>query len=134
MTESKRPRKQSSDRLTRTSTSIAAPQPDAALVPPELEHVEVEVVGGPMDGIHRKLPSGTLTIGRGDKNDLALPLDDMVSTVHARIVKEGEHFWLEDLFSRNGTFIGDKRIKARTLIASGAQFVVGRTRIEFMPS
>ncbi|MBI1849751.1 MAG: FHA domain-containing protein [Planctomycetes bacterium] len=133
MSDPKKPKKQT-EAHSRTVVSLTAARPDLHLVPAELDHIEVEVVGGPMDGYHRRLSSAAFTIGRGEKNDLALPLDDMVSTAHARIVKEGEHYWLEDLYSRNGTFVGDKRIKARVLIATGALFVVGRTCIEFMPS
>ena len=133
MPESKKPKRQT-EAHSRTVVALTAPRPDMHLVPSEVDYIEVEVVGGPMDGFHRRLSSAAFTIGRGEKNDLTLSLDDMVSTSHARIVKEGEHYWLEDLYSRNGTFVGDKRIKARVLIATGALFVVGRTCIEFMPS
>jgi len=95
--------------------------------------IQVEVVGGPMDGLVAKVSRTYLTIGRGEMHDISLPLDLMVSSSHACIVREGDHYWLEDLGSRNGTYIGDERIVKRTLIGPGTIFVVGRTCLEFMP-
>jgi pSer/pThr/pTyr-binding forkhead associated (FHA) protein len=95
--------------------------------------MELEVVGGPMDG-HRTVVHGSVaTIGRAEDNDLVLALDATISTRHARIVREGDHYWLEDLGSRNGTFLGDVRIRERALIGPGTLFAVGRTRLEFSP-
>lgn len=93
--------------------------------------IQLEVIGGPMDGQVRRIAKAIMTVGRSDNNDFALPLDPMVSSTHARIVREGEHFWLEDLGSRNGTYFGDERLRARSLIAPGTNFVVGRTSLEF---
>ena len=86
-----------------------------------------------MDGLRAQVHASTLTIGRGRDNDLSVPLDPMTSTHHARISQEGAHYWLEDAGSRNGTYIGDQKLTARTLIAPGAMFVVGQTCLEFMP-
>ena len=53
-------------------------------------------------------PSG-LTIGREAENDL--PLDDSkASRRHARVQYDGSKFWVSDLNSRNGTFIGTTRL------------------------
>lgn len=93
----------------------------------------LEVVGGPMDGEVRRIAKAIVTMGRSENNDFALPQDPMVSATHARIVREGEHFWLEDLGSRNGTYFGDERLRARSLIAPGTTFIVGRTSLEFTP-
>jgi pSer/pThr/pTyr-binding forkhead associated (FHA) protein len=93
----------------------------------------LEVIGGPMDGEVRRIAKAIVTMGRSENNDFALPQDPMVSSTHARIVREGEHFWLEDLGSRNGTYFGDERLRARSLIAPGTTFVVGRTSLEFTP-
>ena len=87
-----------------------------------------------MDGEARRVPTAAFTIGRRETNDLTLRQDPTISNRHARIVREGQHYWLEDLDSSNGTFLGDKRIRDRTLIGAGTVFVVGRTSLEFMPS
>ena len=70
-------------------------------------------------------------IGRSSDNDIVLPYG-LVSGHHARIVREGGHFWLEDLESRNGTYLGDHRIEERMLLAPGATLAVGQTQLEFL--
>jgi pSer/pThr/pTyr-binding forkhead associated (FHA) protein len=94
--------------------------------------LRVEVIGGPMDGTQVCAPKDVLSVGRAGENDLVLALDPAVSARHARIVREGEHFWLEDVGSRNGTFLGDQVVERRVLIGSGTTFRVGRTQLEFL--
>lgn len=98
------------------------------------EGILVEIVGGPMDGDRRRVRKPSLTIGRGEHNDVVLLLDPSVSTEHARIVADQGQFWIEDLGSTNGTFLGEARISGRTLIGAGSVFVVGRTTLELLPS
>ena len=135
MTEPGQPRKpEPRDRML-SSTMIGSVLPDFKVDTghDELDYMEMEVVGGPMDGLSVRVSGETLTVGRGTHNDLPLPLDPMVSSHHARIEREGQHFWLEDLDSRNGTYLGDKRIEDRVLLGFGTTFLVGQTRLEFMP-
>ncbi len=93
--------------------------------------MEIEVVGGPMDGLRCTVRGSVVTIGRSESNNLVLALEPTISTRHARIVREANHYWLEDLGSRNGTFLGDERICQRSLIGPGTLFAVGHTRLEF---
>jgi pSer/pThr/pTyr-binding forkhead associated (FHA) protein len=95
--------------------------------------IRLEIVGGPMDGVTAHVPGDTLVIGRSPQSDLCLHLDPQVSAIHARIVRDGAGYWLEDLASRNGTYVGDVRIRERTLIGPGTLFVLGLTRLEFVP-
>jgi len=94
----------------------------------------VEVVGGPMDGERRCSESKVLSIGRAEENDLPLPCDPSISNRHARIHIERGQYWLEDLGSTNGTFLGEGRIQGKVLIGPGTVFVVGRTTLELTPS
>ena len=98
------------------------------------ESIRVEVIGGPLDGHSVRVSKSTLAIGRAEPNDLRLPDDPMVSAEHARIVRQRKSFWLEDLGSRNGTYVGDVKIGSRTLLGPGTTFIVGRTEVEFMPT
>ncbi len=107
--------------------------PLAEPVAMEAPRLAVEVLGGPMDGWRCQTRRPFLRIGRGEDNDLRLALDPMVSSRHARLVREGRHFWLEDLASRNGTWMGDLRVEGRVLLAAGATFTVGQTLLEFRP-
>ncbi len=86
-----------------------------------------------MDGLRSRVSSPSFSIGRETSNDLTLTLDPMVSGRHTRIAREGHHYWLEDLESRNGVYLGDSRVSERVLIGPGTTFTVGRTLLEFMP-
>ena len=55
-----------------------------------------------------------LTIGRSESSDL--PLDDpFISAEHARIVRRGQYFYVEDLGSTNGTFVNEKQVREAQL-------------------
>ena len=99
--------------------------------PPEEGPVQLEVVGGPMDGLRMWSSQSPVTIGRGEDNDFELSCDHRVSARHAQIVRIGPSFFLEDLGSRNGTLVGGHRIVERVPISPGATFRVGETSIEF---
>jgi hypothetical protein len=53
-----------------------------------------------------------VTIGRGDENDLILKTTT-VSREHARVVLKDGRWFIEDLGSRNGTFVNSKRIPSQ---------------------
>ena len=99
-----------------------------------LAPVRLEIVGGPMDGITAHVLKDVLMIGRSPRSDLCLPLDPLVSASHARIARDGSGYWLEDLDSLNGTYVGEERIHDRTLIGPGTLFVLGSTCLEFTPA
>ncbi len=56
---------------------------------------------------------GTLTIGRSPGNLICLP-DSRASRKHARIFEKGSSWWIEDLGSANGTYIGTQRLSPNT--------------------
>jgi DNA-binding winged helix-turn-helix (wHTH) protein len=68
------------------------------------------------------LDHGENTIGR----DLLGTPD--VSRHHARIDIDGARIWIEDLGSKNGTFVNGERIRERVALKEGDQIVFGRTR------
>jgi hypothetical protein len=71
-----------------------------------------------------------VTIGRSSESDIQLPVDT-VSGKHARIVFRNEGFVLEDLGSRNGTFVnGVKTVKC--ILRNNDQIAVGGVRIVFV--
>ncbi|MFN8110167.1 MAG: FHA domain-containing protein [Thermoleophilia bacterium] len=51
-----------------------------------------------------------LTIGRSRSNELHVD-DTFVSHMHARILRRGAFFYVEDLGSTNGTFVNDNRVE-----------------------
>jgi pSer/pThr/pTyr-binding forkhead associated (FHA) protein len=88
------------EEITRTATHIPVPRQALPDLECKDESIEVEVVGGPMDGIRQAVSSRSFTIGRGESNDLHLMHDETISTRHAQIIREGDHYWLVDLDSR----------------------------------
>ena len=63
--------------------------------------------------------------------DAAIKLDDdYVSTRHARIAASGDEWFVEDLGSTNGTYVGPVRITQPTTIGLGVQVRVGKTILE----
>ena len=65
------------------------------------------------------------------RRDAAIRLDDdYVSTRHARIAASGDQWFVEDLGSTNGTYIGTVRITQPTTITLGTQVRIGKTILE----
>ena len=62
------------------------------------------VRGGPDDGATIALSDGTTLMGRSHDNDIVVD-EAKVSRNHAGIRKNPNGYWLEDLGSRNGTFV-----------------------------
>jgi pSer/pThr/pTyr-binding forkhead associated (FHA) protein len=68
-------------------------------------------------------------IGRNSGNDIVI--DNLsVSDRHARIVKEGNQYILEDLGSTNGTFSGIRRIKRMALGSEEDVVKVGKHHLK----
>jgi hypothetical protein len=87
------------------------------------------VVDGENPGTRAELADAPLLIGRG--SDAAIKLDDdYVSTRHARIAASGDEWFVEDLGSTNGTYVGPVRITQPTTIGLGVQVRVGKTILE----
>jgi pSer/pThr/pTyr-binding forkhead associated (FHA) protein len=87
------------------------------------------VTDGPNQGQSALLSAQPILIGRG--TDAAIRLDDdYVSTRHARIAASGDQWFVEDLGSTNGTYIGNARITQPTTLTLGTQVRVGKTVIE----
>jgi diguanylate cyclase (GGDEF)-like protein len=80
-----------------------------------------------MDGLHagsviaiERLP---FTIGRHPTNVLRID-EESISRFHARITRENDGFVLEDLESRNGTFVAGARVK-RQRVEDGTSLSLG---------
>lgn len=76
------------------------------------------------------LVEGENLIGRGEEMDVRIDVDG-VSRRHARILAQGERFTLEDLGSKNGTYLGDRRLEGPAALTDGDALRLGRTRLVF---
>ncbi|GGU20765.1 FHA domain-containing protein FhaB/FipA [Nocardioides albus] len=89
----------------------------------------VAVTTGSNAGVTVPLSQAPIVIGRG--SDAAIILDDdYASTRHARIAVSGDQWFVEDLGSTNGTYIGSVRINQPTAISLGTQVRIGKTILE----
>ncbi|MDF2263911.1 FHA domain-containing protein [Streptomyces coacervatus] len=71
------------------------------------------------------------TLGRGSDNDVVLS-DDSVSRRHARIVRTGAGFRIEDLDSFNGTAVGGVDLHGGAAhLADGTELSIGDVRLVF---
>ncbi len=65
-------------------------------------------------GARLPLTGRELLLGRDPSCDVVLDADD-VSRRHARVREEADHHLVEDLGSKNGTFVGGERVAVRAL-------------------
>jgi pSer/pThr/pTyr-binding forkhead associated (FHA) protein len=71
-----------------------------------------------------------VTIGRNTGNDICI--DNLaVSSFHAKIIKEGDQFIIEDLKSTNGTFLNKKKI-AKAALNDNDTVVIGKHTLIFL--
>jgi pSer/pThr/pTyr-binding forkhead associated (FHA) protein len=110
----------------------ATPKPKRQAKPKKVKKgapTHVLVVDGANRGDRAELAQAPILIGRG--SDAAIRLDDdYVSTRHARIAASGDQWFVEDLGSTNGTYIGSARITQPTTLALGTQVRIGKTILE----
>ncbi|UPK75102.1 FHA domain-containing protein [Nocardioidaceae bacterium SCSIO 66511] len=89
----------------------------------------LQITEGPNSGQSVPVADQPILLGRG--TDAAIRLDDdYVSTRHARFATNGEQWFVEDLGSTNGTYIGSHRVTSPTPIAIGTAVRLGKTVVE----
>src|SRR5437868_13934302 len=93
-----------------------------------MAHLIVNHTAGPPD----RVPLGRLrtTIGRSARSDVCIP-DAFASRLHAEVRQEGDHFWLLDLGSANGTRYNGVPVTTTLPLYSGGEIQIGETRIVF---
>lgn len=119
------------------------------------ESIAVRIMSGPQDGLQivlnlGKQKEGVWHIGRSEDSDIALTYDPQVSRTHARLVCSCNddtmadgldalyapmmRLHLEDVGSRNGTYVGEKRLRGEGAdLNPGELFRVGRTWLRVDP-
>jgi diguanylate cyclase (GGDEF)-like protein len=86
------------------------------------------VIAGAGVGTMYRVPPREAIIGRSQRAEIKL-IDDGVSRAHARLRPDGNALVLEDLGSRNGTFINGKRLERSQPLADGDKVQIGRTSV-----
>jgi DNA-binding winged helix-turn-helix (wHTH) protein len=66
---------------------------------------------GPLAGREFRLDRDVMTLGRGDECDVVVP-ERQISRGHMRIRREATGYFLEDLGSKNGTFVNGRQAQS----------------------
>lgn len=91
------------------------------------------VIDGPLTGSHMDISSlSEITIGRSQDAEFVVG-DDFASGRHARLFKRGNDWYVEDLASRNGTFLSGMRIEQPEKVELGSDIKIGRTTLRLEP-
>jgi pSer/pThr/pTyr-binding forkhead associated (FHA) protein len=77
-----------------------------------------------------RLAEGVHLIGRGEQCDLMVP-DSTVSRRHAKVTVCGTTVVIEDLGSRNGTFVRGLRLSTPVRLADGDDLCIGAVALSF---
>ena len=85
----------------------------------------VEVGGEPV-----RLEGGANILGRDPQARVVIDAPD-VSRHHAQIVVRGDDASIEDLGSKNGTFVEGSRVEEPTPLRDGDEITLGRSRLVF---
>jgi len=89
----------------------------------------LRVKAGPNTGVVYELGGEKITIGRELDSSIQVA-DEAVSRRHAEVFQIGELTFIEDLKSRNGTFLNDRRIE-KEVLRNGDRIRVGGTLFVF---
>jgi pSer/pThr/pTyr-binding forkhead associated (FHA) protein len=98
---------------------------------PGLQGTRLIIMNGPEDGRVFVLSKAAVAIGRQDSNDVPVLLDPSVSRKQARVVREEEEYFIEDLDSAYGTYVDGQRITSRCRLSDGSTIRVGETELSF---
>jgi len=79
---------------------------------------------GPLEGARFPVVADGVTLGRDPECTVVLD-DGNVSRFHARLVFHNAAIWVQDVGSRNGVFLNDKRIVRHKQFSPGDELVIG---------
>jgi len=75
-----------------------------------------------------------LSVGRSSAADLCFPEDTGLSRVHFAFEPEGESWSVQDLGSKNGTYVNDIVLKGKLLLKPGDRVTAGHLTIVYSPA
>ena len=81
--------------------------------------------------IQNRFIQAEVTLGRDPNCDFPV-MDEAISAHHARISYHHSQWWLEDLNSTNGTFIGKSQVTVPTVLITSDQFKCGGTQFTIL--
>lgn len=93
--------------------------------------VSLKVIGGKNDGRVINISVAKFIIGRSEEAHLR-PSSDLISRQHCAITIENGRVTVEDLGSRNGTFVNDQQLSGPLVVKLGDVLRVGRLQFEMV--
>ncbi|MGO1523289.1 MAG: FHA domain-containing protein FhaB/FipA [Nesterenkonia sp.] len=84
---------------------------------------------GPLVGTEIELGSAPIMLGRAQECTVVLE-DDYASGKHARLFPQGSRWFLEDLGSTNGTWLGEEQLTRASTVEPGDRIRIGKTVLE----
>jgi serine phosphatase RsbU (regulator of sigma subunit)/serine/threonine protein kinase len=116
---------------------VAAPKPvppPPLVPPPPRPSARPELLIQAADGQTKRIPlTGRLSIGRSAAAELAFPDDIGLSRQHFVFEPDGDEWTVQDLGSKNGTFVNNIPLKARLLLKPGDRVTAGHLVIVYSP-
>jgi diguanylate cyclase (GGDEF)-like protein len=119
MTEPERARTREDD-----DTTEFAIQGAAATAPRVRDRLSLMVLGGPQRGAILTIDQNDVVLGRGEAATLRFD-DSGASRAHARIFQRDRKWMLEDLGSRNGTWVAGRSVDVPTELREGDRIQIG---------
>jgi pSer/pThr/pTyr-binding forkhead associated (FHA) protein len=93
------------------------------------EPSRVVVIDGPDKDRSVPLEGAPVTFGRGPECTMPLA-DEYVSTAHARLLFHDGQWYVEDLGSTNGTYLGNERLTRSMPVGARSRVRLGKTVLE----
>lgn len=93
------------------------------------EPTVLAVTQGPLSGTTVDLGSQPILIGRAPDSTLVIT-DDYASGRHARVYSDNGRWFVEDLNSTNGTYLGQQKLNRPQPITVGQPIRIGKTVLE----
>lgn len=100
--------------------------------PAKVQARQLVVTEGPLAGTTLDLSGTPILLGRAQEATLVLE-DDYASGRHARLFPQGTRWFIEDLGSTNGTFLGGNALTRALPVELGVPVRIGKTVIELRP-
>ncbi len=83
---------------------------------------------------HWTLEHDDMTVGRGEESQIVIP-KRQISRQHIRLFKRGENYYVEDLDSKNGTWLNGHQIKGTQPLGDGDEIQLALVvRLQFIGS
>ena len=92
------------------------------------------LIQGP-DGLSKtiQLTGARLAVGRSSASELCFPEDVGLSRQHFALEAQGEDWTVQDLGSKNGTFVNNIPLKARLILKPGDRITAGHLAVVYAP-